>query len=506
MAERGAILKHIATGLVIVVVAFGLILFLVPSVRETVWGWFRDKDQGGPPKSAWELPVKLIGDSTDRAGLRISDEAMANLEVNPVEIKLAVEPRPLPPQGGYVQYDNDHLFTIRPRFSGEMVEFLQVKLDQNPYWRDLRSGDTVKQGEVLGVLWSKELGMAKADLVDAIIAKNLSADRLKRHLKGFEDGITSLATLRETETKALGDRNAYARALRPLMMWKLPKEDIAAVEKEAETIAKEVEATGDPLKARKIDDEVKRWARVEIKAPVFARDRGEPDPKRTLVILEKNPSVGEILDPGRDTPLFRLADLSRLQIWVHPPEEYLPLIREHLNNKNGGGTLRWEIRFQADPPGTKPLELSISQISPSLDPILHTPMLIGYLDNPERKYLVGQFVTATILAPPPPNTVEVPTDAINLVESQSLVFARNKDGKKNEYFLRRVVTAQSAGKFTLVRTQLTPEDERLSRAETAKGRRPLDTLQPGDVVLTRGVVELTAALEDLLTNPGAKRE
>lgn len=506
MAQRGAVLKQITTGLVIFVVAAGAFLFLVAPAREAVWGWFHGKDQDTPPKSPWEAPVKLIGDSADGVGLRISEEAMANLEVRPVEVKLAVEPRPLPPQVGTVNYDNDHLFTIRPRFPGEMVEFMQVKLDQNPYVRDLRFGDTVKQGEVLGVLWSKDLGMAKADLVDAIIARKLSADRLQRHLKGFEDGITSLATLRESEAKAMADRGAYARAMRPLTMWKLPKEDIAAVEKEAETIAKEVEKTGDPTTVRNTDEEVKRWARVEIKAPVYSRDQGASDVKRTLVVLEKNTSVGDFLDPGRDTPLFRLADLSRLQIWVHPPEDYLPLIREHFNDKNGGPALRWEIRFQADPPGTKPLELSISQMSPSLDPTLHTPMLIGYLDNPERKYLVGQFVTATILAPPPPNTVEVPTDAINLVESQSLVFVRDKDGKKNEYFLRRVAVAQSAGKVALVRSQLTPDDEKLSRAEQAKGRRPLEPLQAGDVVLTRGVVELTAALENLLANPEGKRE
>src|SRR5882724_1187659 len=290
MAQRGAVLKQLATGLVVCILAVGLTLFLVPAARETVVAWFGGKDQGDPPRSAWEQAVKLIGDSTDRNGLRISDEAMANLEVHPVEVKLAVEPRPLPPQVGTVNYDNDHLFTIRPRFPGEMVEFMQVKLDQNPYGRDLRFGDTVKQGDVLGVLWSKDLGMAKADLVDAIIAKKLSAEKLQRHLKGFEDGITSLATLRESETKAIADRNAYARALRPLMMWKLPKEDIAAVEKEAETIAKEVEAIGDPIKARNIDEEVKRWSRVEIKAPVFAQDRGEADSKRTLVVLEKNTS------------------------------------------------------------------------------------------------------------------------------------------------------------------------------------------------------------------------
>jgi multidrug efflux pump subunit AcrA (membrane-fusion protein) len=499
MALRGALLKQIATGLVVCVVAVGLILFLVAPAREALFALFAEKDERKASKNPWENAVVVVHAGKD-VGVRLSDAAMANLEVNPVEAKLAVELRPLPPQIGTVNYDNDHLFTIRPRFAGEMISFAQVKLEQNPYWRDIRFGDTVKQGQSLGVFWSKDLGMAKADLTDAIINKKLSQDTLKRHMDLSEKGVIPLATLRQSQKQFQADMAAYFRALRLLMMWKLPKDEIRAVEKEADTI-------GDPTK-RNLEEEVKKWAKVEIKAPVFARDAdGKPDPRRELIILEKNFNIGDMLDPGRDTPLFRLADLSRLQIWVHPPEEYLPLIREH-TGKDGAPPLKWEIRFQADPPGTRPLELTISHVSPSLDPTLHTPMLIGYLDNPERKYLVGQFVTATILAPPPPKlpTVEVPTDAINLVESQSLVFVRKNDGNKNEYYLRRVAVAHSAGKFSLVRSVLTPEDEKLSLAETKKGRRPIETLQPGEVVLTRGVVELTSALEDMLTEPAAKRE
>ncbi len=214
------------------------------------------------------------------------------------------------------------------------------------------------------------------------------------------------------------------------------------------------------------------------------------------------------MDPGRDTPLFKLADLTQLLVWIHPPEEYLPMLREHLNRKPGevdrnSPGLRLLARFQADPPDTPPLELTVTRIAPSIDATLKTPMLIAELKNPDRKYLVGQFVNAIIELPPLPDTVEVPTDAINLVENQSLVLVRPKEHKdENEYFLRRVAVAQTAGKMTLVRSVLTEADTRQSEAEVANGRRPIESLQPGDRVLTRGVVELTAKLQDLIP-PGA---
>jgi len=384
-----------------------------------------------------------------------------------------------------------------------MVSFLQVKVNPYPegapFERDISFGDRVKQGEVLGVYWSKELGLAKAALVDAIVNKKLSEDVLRRQKATFEMGALSEAVLRQSEKQLQNDINAWRAALRPLYVWKLPRSEIQEVEQEAETILRDLNKERDP------EEEIKRWARVEIKAPIFARDAsGKPDPTREIIILEKNTSIGDFVDPGRDTPLFRVADLTRLQVWVHPPEEYLPLLRSHLN-KGGPNSLKWQVKFQADALNAQPLELTISKISPSLDPTLKTPMLIGELKNPDRKYLVGQAVTATIFVPPPENTVEVPTEAVNLVESQSLVFVRKADGKLNEYYLRRVAVAQTAGKVTLVRSKLTPEEEQLSRDEEAKGRRPIEPLLPGEVVLTRGVVELTAALEGL-TNPGGKKD
>jgi len=264
-----------------------------------------------------------------------------------------------------------------------------------------------------------------------------------------------------------------------LKMWKLNDQEIADIEAEAKKII--------DLKKIRDPDVEKKWAEVYMKVPRFSQD-----PNTKLVVVEKNVNLGQMVDPT--TVIFKLADLSRLQIWVHPPEEYLPLLRERLSK---GAKLKWQIQIQADPPGTKPMELPIEQIAPSLDPYLHTPMVIGYLPNKDNKYLIGQFVTATIFVQPDPDTVQIPTDALNEVEGESLVFVQ-PDAKKPEYTLKRVAVDSRFKDVSFVRSKLTETDKKLSEAEKARGRRPLQPLLPGERVVTRGIVEMTAALETQL--------
>ena len=72
--------------------------------------------------------------------------------------------------------------------------------------------------------------------------------------------------------------------------------------------------------------------------------------------------------------------------------------------------------------------------------------------------------------------------------------------------IRRIPVVRSFHKLTFVRSKLTPEEEAFSQAEETKGRRPLEPLLPGERVLTRGVVELTAALDEALSTRKAKTD
>src|SRR5271165_3173744 len=116
----------------------------------------------------------------------------------------------------------------------------------------------------------------------------------------------------------------------------MTKQEIEEIKTEANTML-------DQKKKHSVEDEAKKWARVEIRVPWF----DEANPNRELVLVEKNTNINAMVDPINSPPLFKLADTSRLQIWVHPPEEYLPLIREGLK-RNGSGRLQWDIRFQSE--------------------------------------------------------------------------------------------------------------------------------------------------------------
>jgi cobalt-zinc-cadmium efflux system membrane fusion protein len=329
-------------------------------------------------------------------------------------------------------------------------------------------------------------------MVDGISALRLSQDSLKRYEDLYQQGAISLAGLKAGERQLQADSNTLLTAERSLKMWKLTNQEIEALKAEAKIIH-------DQKKVRSADDEMK-WARVEICVPWFDK----VNPNRDLVVVEKNTNFNDMVDPINSPPLFKLADTSRLQIWVHPPEEYLPLIRAGLHN-NGPARLQWDIRFQSESPDTPPQKLDIIQIAPSLEPNQHTPMVLGYLPNPDGKHLIGQFVTATIFMPPDQNTVSIPTDALNEVEGQALVFVQN-DPAKHEYTLRRVAVVSRFKDVTIVRSKLTEEEKNLSQAEMARGRRPLQALLQNERVITRGVVELTAALEDLATKDRIARK
>jgi cobalt-zinc-cadmium efflux system membrane fusion protein len=484
--------------LILVVIIIGGILgaMAIPPFRERVQAFFNGKNEGESAENNQQREGAELVEVNGNQGLRLSADAMAGFDINPVEVVAATNDRALPPQSGTVNYDNERLFQIRSRFPGEVAEIAPV-LDADSSitptrQRPLRFGDKVKQGDLLAVIWSQQLGTAKAALIDTYSALQKSQTDLKNYEGLMEKGAGALNSFLAVKRQVETDKNAYRTAERSLRMWKLTDKEIEDIKEEAKSIR-------DQKKVLSPEEELK-WARVELRVPNYEKT----NPNRELIVVEKNTNLNDMVDPINSTPLFKLADTSRLAIWVFPPEEYLPIIQEGLK-KNGSGRLQWDIRFQSDAPNAPPRKLDIIQISPSLDPTQHTTMVLGHLPNPDGKYRVGQFLTATIYVPPDENTVEIPTQALNEQEGQAFVFVRN-DKAKDEFILRRVAVVHRFKEKTFVRSKLTEEDMKMSAAEVARGRRPLQPLLAGESVITRGVVELTAALEDLATKEKVARK
>jgi cobalt-zinc-cadmium efflux system membrane fusion protein len=488
-------LKWIGVGLLIAVAGVAAIIAL-PAIRS-----FLSADRAAaanPRPGEHKTPAVLITDKSGNEGLRLTRDVEAGFMIKPQKVVKAEKPRALPPQPGTLNYDNEGLFIRKSRFAGEVAYIHKVPntslelLPSRDKDRYVRFADQVDQGELLAVVWSKDLGEKKAALVDAMAALSLSKHLLDRQKELFEKGAISEAVYYTTERQVKADSNAVLTAERTLLIWKLTDDEIKEVKDEGNKIIK----LGDEKK-RDPKEETK-WAAVEIRAPIFS-----DDPKQRLTIVEKNTHKDDMVDPG--VIMFKLADLSKLQIWVNIHEEFLARMRRGQKDADVA-KLRWKIQIEGDP---DPLDLSIATIAPSLDPTGHTLTVIGYLDNPDNRYKVGQFVTATIYVEPEPDTVELPTEALNEVEGESLVFVQ-PDPARPEFMLRRISVVNRFKDVTFVRSKLSKQDEEINKhispEDVKHGRRRIQPLLPNERVITRGVVELTSALTNLATKARIEKE
>lgn len=387
---------------------------------------------------------------------RVSRDVLAvpDAVADRVGLKTAVvadrtRPIQLPPLQGTLALDNNRWARVHTRFAGEVVSLgstidaLQDGVATGSKSRPLRDGDVVHKGDLLAVVWSRELGAMKSQLVDAVA--NLRADELnlKRLDEAYKDG-GSERSVRDARQKVAADRNAVATAERALRTSRLLEEEVAAVRAEADRLA-----TAETPKPADLGD----WAKVEVRAPIDG------------VILEKNVEVGLIADTAAD--LYRIGDLTQLIVWTHVYEDDLPLLQSLPK------PVRWTVSVPSRPGAS--FAGTLDQIKPVIDQNQHTALATGRVANPAGELRVGQFVTVAVDLPPPVGEVELPADAVVEDGRESLVFVR---------------TADASGRFvrTPVKVARRFRDVVCVRAEAGG-------VKPGDTVVTAGALLLRDAMD-----------
>jgi bifunctional DNA-binding transcriptional regulator/antitoxin component of YhaV-PrlF toxin-antitoxin module len=147
------------------------------------------------------LPGKPEGDAVELVEgrphtLTLPEEVRKTLGIRKGNIELiavAQKPTLMRPlvMPGSTALDPTRLMRIRARFapspsSAEVIEIGQVPEDRaqtgkvETVFRELRSGDKVKKGDLLAVFYSVDVGNKKNDLVDAIYQLKLDEQVLKR--------------------------------------------------------------------------------------------------------------------------------------------------------------------------------------------------------------------------------------------------------------------------------------------------------------------------------------
>jgi cobalt-zinc-cadmium efflux system membrane fusion protein len=436
------------------------VLGIVGCLAGAAWAYHvqQEKKASGPaPKVAVSRSVRV--ERTGEDTLSVPADVVASLGIKTAPAKAATEPRPLPPLQGVVGWDNSRLTRVYSTFPGIVVALGTTDKgetdrpfgDTSP--RPLRNGDKVEADQLLAVVWSKDLGEKKSELIDAVSQLKANRETLN-NLKSVTDGIIARKDILAAEVAVRQSENAVAKAVDTLRAWRLPEAEIQALLKEAEKLG--------GGEARRELTSGKTWARVEIRAP-FAG-----------VIVEKNTNVRNVVDTS--TPLFQVADLSQLAVWMQIFEDDLPLFRDLMKS---GKPIPWEIRLPSQPGFRR--AGTLEQVGDIIDPTQHTALASGTVDNRGGDLRIGQFVTATVMVKPESGEVEIPTAALIEDGRQSVVFVQ-PDPKVPVYSRRTVAVARRY--FEVV--YLTG-----------------DAVRPGELVVTGGALQLNQALTDAPAPPSA---
>lgn len=399
-------------------------------------------------KPAHEYHVEIVRDRGDT--IRVSAESFQALNLRTVEVEPAPPPEPLRLPGRVV-IDPNRLLPVHSRFTGELVRIGTVK--EGTVVRPLRYGDRVTKGDLMGVVWSKEIGEKKSELVDA--QSKLDADR--KTLEAMEravKGAVAEMKIIEARRNVQADQIALFKADRTLRSWRLTEDEIRVVYQEAEDVQK---GESDP-------ENDKSWAELEIRAPISG------------MVIEKNVNEGAMVDP--DDILFQVADLSRLMVEASAYEEDLPALR-----RLDPAHRSWKIDLKSDP-YDQPIEGTFSTVGPIIDPKVHTGVVLGWVDNTGMNLAAGQFITATIELPADPALVVIPTAALIEEGGASYVFVET-DAEHRE-FARRKISVRRRGRRNLFVCGDSAPSGRGCGAES---------LGVGERVIVTNVLELSAELD-----------
>jgi cobalt-zinc-cadmium efflux system membrane fusion protein len=472
MRRRPGVFKPIALtllGLVLLSAAAVGILFGMPLLKNL----YAPANGAEPKPPASPAGVSLVNQMPDTVDVDSKVAEKLKIQTAPVG---PARPRLLELPGS-LAIDPQAQARIRTRFPGEVIEIEKVpdpiEIQKKGYTvtRPLAPGDEVKQGQRLAVIWSKDLGEKKSELVDGLSALSLDRDTLKRFEEGFAKGIIPEQRVLEQRRQVENDLIAVDRARRTLQSWRLSEEEIKEIEDEAARI-RERGGKRDPNKVRD-------WARVDVVSRIDG------------TIMEKNCVVGDFIsDSGFN--MFVVADLKHLAVWAHAYEEDLPALKDHKEQRRKEGKLvAWKVRLRNEP-NADPVDGFIDLIGNVVDPTQHTVLIqgtvqnpnLGTKENPNYRLTAGQYIKATVELPAAKGEVSIPISALVEDGKDSVVFVL--DAKANRFTMRRVAVTRRGLTEAQVRSELREEDTKAG----------LEALKEGERVVSSGAIELKAALED----------
>jgi membrane fusion protein, heavy metal efflux system len=348
-------------------------------------------------------PSAAAADPDLPATITLSAPKLANLQLQIGQAKARPLVRALSATAS-IGYDQLHLARIKPMARGRIAAL------------DVTAGDRVIAGQRLAVLDNFDLSAAHSKVLSAEAALNQAKAQLVAANAAY-DRATNLVRSGFVTQAELETRRATVATM------------------EADLRTKEAEL-------RQYHEEEARLLPVSPAAAGTGSSSDQPADSRGAIVapfagVVDSVSVanGEIVDPA--TPIFTVSDLSTVWVQADVPERDLGGV------KVGDAV---EVRVSAFP--GRVFSGRVTYIPSQIDSTTGMAKVRSEVPNSDGALRVNMFATVTILSPQGGNGVMVPSESLQEINGQSVVFVPTGD---RQFAWRAVHTGLVADK----RTQIT---------------------------------------------------
>jgi RND family efflux transporter MFP subunit len=180
------------------------------------------------------------------------------------------------------------------------------------------------------------------------------------------------------------------------------------------------------------------------------------------VVTARDVDIGSLVMPGSaaNKPLFVVADLSQVRVYVHAPQVYGSEMKEGMQAK----------LILPEYPGREFLA-RISTTSNAIDAKSRSLLVELIADNPDGLLKPGAFAQVNFQLPPNSQSVSLPASAL-LFRDEAILVATVDD--KSHIKLKKIRIARDYGSRVEVADGLSPDDEIV--------KNPLESMSDGDQV------------------------
>jgi cobalt-zinc-cadmium efflux system membrane fusion protein len=342
-----------------------------------VLGAMTAPDRNPPdPRQAQFLTVSSANASEKEAGADHRGNAAVKLNERQIEVgRFAIEEV----RGGILKKQIAVPGSIIP--SGDRIARVAVRLLGTVAELRKRLADPVEQGEVVAVIESREAADGKSEYLAARLVFDLQQTLFNRSKTLFEGKVLSENDYLRARTTFEDARVKHDVSKQKLFALNLTEEQIEALPQQP------------PASLR----------RQELRAPISGH------------IAERRVDLGSLVGrEGQESELFVIVDLA--VVWAELAVSPFDLAAV----KEGQ---RISIRA-----GGVPASATIIFIGPLLDKETRSARVVASLDNPERTWRPGAFITAEIPTEHVQADLVVPKTAIQTLKSDTCVFVRTAEG------------------------------------------------------------------------------